>query len=64
MCADILRHFDSAMSMTTRLSGGTLRGGVKTENREKGARTVVISHSIRLPDKLVMAGIIVLIFSD
>ena len=52
------------MSMTTRLSGGTLRGGVKTENQEKGARTVVISHPIMLPDKLVMAGIIVLILSD
>ena len=46
------------------LLGGTLSGGVKTENREKGAHTVVISHSIMLHDKLVMAGIIVLILSD
>ena len=30
----------------------------------KGARTVVISHKIMLLDKLVMAGIIVLISND
>ena len=41
-----------------------LRGGIKIENREMGARTFVISLSIMLPDKLVMAGIIVLILSD
>ena len=38
-----------------------LRGAITKKKREKGARTVVVRIINMLPDKLVMAGIIVLI---